>query len=168
MKINEKNVIKELNVIYQKNNKLLRPCDVVNFAKNPKSALHKHFEWDNTKAAAAHRLHQARQLITVHVTVIKNTSKKINMVSVKIIKKLKKPIQKYQSLSGDRKQKGGGYREIVDILSNEEFTKQLLEQAYKDLIAFQTRYRVLKEFNELFEMMDSILANKTIRRKNVG
>ena len=90
------------------------------------------------------------------------------MVSVKIIKKLKKPIQKYQSLSGDRKRKGGGYREIVDILSNEEFTKQLLEQAYKDLIAFQTRYRALKEFNELFEMMDSILANKTIRQKNVG
>lgn len=49
---------------------LLRAPDVVHAAKDPRSPLHRHFQWDNAKAGHAFRLHQARQLISVAVTQI--------------------------------------------------------------------------------------------------
>jgi hypothetical protein len=41
----------------------LTPQAVVNDARNPKSPLHERFEWDDQKAANAHRLDVARELI---------------------------------------------------------------------------------------------------------
>ena len=82
-----KNAKKELDTLYKKY-RLLRPCDVVNFAKNTKTALHKHFEWSNSKAAKEYRLHQARQLITVYVIVVDENQK---------------PIQAYVSLKSENR-----------------------------------------------------------------
>src|SRR5690348_5499317 len=41
----------------------LTPDVVVEAARNPRNVLHKHFEWDDQKAAEAFRLDQARCLI---------------------------------------------------------------------------------------------------------
>lgn len=49
--------------IYKKAGKVLRPEDIIADARNPKSPLHDAFEWDDTKAAHAYRLQQARRLI---------------------------------------------------------------------------------------------------------
>lgn len=49
----------------------LHPRDVVADARQPTSPLHPLFEWDDRKAAVAHRLTQARDIIgsiVVHVT----------------------------------------------------------------------------------------------------
>ena len=46
-----------------KRNPRLTPDAVVDDARNPKSPLHPHFEWDDAKAGHAHRLYQARRLI---------------------------------------------------------------------------------------------------------
>jgi hypothetical protein len=55
-------------------NGILRPDSVVSAARAPDSPLHSHFEWDDTKAAAEHRLDQARGLIrTIKVVVTTNT-----------------------------------------------------------------------------------------------
>ena len=48
----------------------LTPIMVVDAARDPKSELHGAFEWDDTKAAAEHRLNTARRLLTVHVKVM--------------------------------------------------------------------------------------------------
>lgn len=48
------NLRDSLQAIYDKNGRLT-PQLVVNAAKNPKSALHSRFEWDDTKAAARYR-----------------------------------------------------------------------------------------------------------------
>jgi len=39
---------------------LLIPEEIVKFAENSKTALHSQFEWDQTRAAQAYRLSQAR------------------------------------------------------------------------------------------------------------
>jgi hypothetical protein len=49
---------------------VLRPEDVVEFARDPKSELHRQFEWNDSEAAAAYRLTQARQIIRVRVTML--------------------------------------------------------------------------------------------------
>ena len=53
---------KELLDLYTKYGRL-DPKEVVDAARSPKSALHDRFEWDDTTAAEAYRLQQARGLI---------------------------------------------------------------------------------------------------------
>ena len=57
-----------LQEIAANNDGILRPEIVVEAARAKTSPLHSSFEWDNTRAAEAHRLWQARQLI-VSVTI---------------------------------------------------------------------------------------------------
>jgi len=53
--------------------KLITAASVVEWAKqHPDSALHRQFTWDRNEAAYKWNLHQARNLIRVHVTVLKN------------------------------------------------------------------------------------------------
>lgn len=44
---------------------VLRPDAVVEDARDPASPLHSHFQWDDSKAAHAFRLEQARRLIRI-------------------------------------------------------------------------------------------------------
>jgi hypothetical protein len=53
----------ELEKIAGNNQGMLKADAVVDAAKSRKSALHHHFEWDDAKAANAHRLMQARHLV---------------------------------------------------------------------------------------------------------
>jgi hypothetical protein len=49
---------------------LLEPEQIVEFARNPSTALHSKFTWDDSVAAHQHRLWQARQLIAVYIRVL--------------------------------------------------------------------------------------------------
>lgn len=67
-----------LTAIADRNGGRLTPELVVEAARDPASPLHSHFEWDDPKAAAAHRLDQARTLIRsvkIQVTVADFTLK---------------------------------------------------------------------------------------------
>jgi hypothetical protein len=139
---------KELEQIRRGNGGVLRPSDVVAFAKNKKTALHSYFEWDDSKAAAAHRLEQARELIRVVVTVLPNTQEKVNV---------------YASLPNDRKSKDGGYRAVVDILDDEDLTAQLLDSAARDLDAFRTKYARLRKVASMRDLFTAI--DRTVRPK---
>ena len=57
----------ELDRLQQKHNRL-RPQNVVDEAQSNTSPIHKYFNWDDTKAANAYRLTQARNLIN-HIRV---------------------------------------------------------------------------------------------------
>lgn len=61
--VTKKQVIaSELQAIASQTNELL-PEQVIEAARNPNSAMHDWFEWDDTAAASAYRLAQARWLI---------------------------------------------------------------------------------------------------------
>lgn len=134
--------LNELELIRNKNGGILRPEDVVEFAKNPKTALHKKFTWDNDKAAHEYRLWQARELIRV---------------SVNILPQNNKPFRAYVSLVDDRKNPGGGYRALVDVMADGELREKLLEQAIKDMRGFQKKYKALKELASVFSVMDETI-----------
>lgn len=106
--------------------------DVEQAARDRKNPLHQHFEWDKDKAAHAYRLSQARSLIT-----------SIESVSVEDGKEVRRPA--YVSVTD----KGGrSYRHIDEVMSNARLQSLILEQAKKDLEAFQRRY---KQLADLFE-----------------
>jgi len=127
-------VIKELSRISLANGGLLRPEDVVKAARVKTSPLHRHFEWNNTRAAAAHRLWQARQLISVCVQILPGVTE---------------PVSVFTSLSTDRG-RGGGYRTTVAVCSNAELREQMLQDALHDLNTFQSRYAHLRQLSEVF------------------
>lgn len=62
-------ILNELEQI-QGTSAVLTAEEVLSFAQNPDTALHGHFEWDDTKASHAYRLQQARQIIRVFFTVL--------------------------------------------------------------------------------------------------
>jgi hypothetical protein len=60
----------------------LNPEDVVDAARNPNSSLHSYFTWDDTEAAAAFRLQEARALIRrVKVNVIRTDDSVVRVPS---------------------------------------------------------------------------------------
>ncbi|HTI78936.1 MAG TPA: hypothetical protein VL614_00645 [Acetobacteraceae bacterium] len=59
-----------LDAIAARNKGRLTPNEVVAAAKSPRSPLHRHFTWDDRKAAASWRLDEARTLIASYEYVL--------------------------------------------------------------------------------------------------
>jgi DNA-binding transcriptional MerR regulator len=126
----------ELKQIAEKNNGRLLPEDVVNFAKNKKTALHGQFVWNNDKAAEKYRLYQASHIIrSIKVEIVANRE------TDKIVS-----VREYVSLPRDRGEPAaGGYREITEILSEDELRLEYIDSVQKELRAFQNKLRTISE-----------------------
>lgn len=125
----------ELAKIAQTNGGVLRPQDVVAAAKGRKHPLHECFEWSDDKAAMEYRLWQARQLIRVTVHVL--PGQEID-------------VRTYVSMMEDRTADGGGYRLLVDVLSDTAMREKLLEEALAELGVFQRKYQQISELAGVF------------------
>jgi hypothetical protein len=114
---------------------LLRAEAVVEWAReHPDSALHKSFEWDDTKAAHEYRVWQARRIIAIHVVQSDG-------------------VRKFVSISVDRKN-GGGYRDIREAVKIDELRQAMLRDALHDLKRVRDRYTALSEFSDVFREID--------------
>lgn len=131
-------VTRELRRIAKSNGGVLQPATVVDAARPKSSPLHSKFEWDDSAAAEAYRIWQARQLIKVCVEVLPG-------VSV--------PTEVFVSLSSDRCS-GGGYRVTTTVLSDAETRAELLEDALAELRIFKIKYRRLTELASVFDAID--------------
>src|SRR5208283_559867 len=129
--------------IAEANSGILRPADVVNAARAKSSPLHSQFEWDNSKAAEQFRLRQAQKLIRVTVEYLgpEDTCD---------------PTRVFVSLTPDRLTRGGGYRELTQVLANRNFREQLLQDAFTEMQHFQQKYAQLKELGEVFAAMRKV------------
>lgn len=137
-------VVAELKRIAKENGGLLQPETVVEEARPATSPLHSRFTWDNTEAAHQYRIWQARQLIRVTVEVLAGTDESCEV---------------FVSLSIDRERESGGYRIMLDVLSDADMRNQMLSDALEELELFREKYRKLKELATIFA------AIKRVRRK---
>ena len=133
-------ILAELEAIQKRHRGLLRPEDVVEFATDPDTALHAQFTWDDDEAAGKWRVHQARNVIRVHVQVIENDSQ---------------PVKVWVSLTEDRRQ-GNGYRSMTDVMSDDSRRERLLEQAEKEMNVFVSKYSNLKELASVIAAMKKV------------
>jgi len=132
----------------QKHDGILRPESAVMWArKNPKSALHGALEWDDNAAAHQYRIWQVRQLIAVHV---------VNEEGVRQI----------VSLSIDRINQGGGYREINSILASPPLREILLADALAELERMRLKYQGLVELAKVWDEVHR--ARTRVRRKRAA
>lgn len=131
--------IKELIDITNEHNGRLSPEDVVEYARDPSTALHSCFEWDETEAARKYRLEQAKHIIRVSVQILAGTNEDQRV---------------FVSLQEDRGDKDeGSYRLLLDVLNDDEMRDKLLEQARKDFLIWKRKYETLKELVPVFEAM---------------
>ena len=122
-------VAQELEMLRKKYG-VIRAGDVVELARDPNTALHSRFPWDDAKAAYSHRLELARVIIRTYVTVVSEESA---------------PVRAYVSLSDDRRLLGGGYRSMVSVLRNSDQRAVLLADAKADMLRFEQKYEGLVE-----------------------
>ena len=149
--MNTPEVSAELRKIAGKHNGILRPCDVVQYAyDHPKSALHGRMEWDNKTCGTAHRLEQARDIITMEFDVMENDTM---------------PVRMYVSLGDDRKKKGGGYRTLVSVMSDPERRAQFLEESFIEFKRWREKFAHLKELEPIFAAHDKVRGKRRARRK---
>jgi hypothetical protein len=130
----------ELAQIARQNGGLVFPAKVVEFAKDQSTALHSRFIWDDTEAARRYRLDQAREIIRVNVTVISKDAP---------------PVRAFVSLSSDRKA-GGGYRALVDVLSDDVMMQRLLDDALAELEALKRKYEQLAALRPIWAALGSL------------
>lgn len=128
--------------IARKNGNQLHARSVVDEARDPTSPLHRHFEWDDSKAAEGYRVQQARALIRT-VLVSDNNNPEAP------------PVRAFFAIKDDKD--GYSYRPVEAVVSSSEMRLALLRSARRDLRAFQERYRSIRELCEpLEEMMNSL------------
>ncbi len=128
-KANPQKIGEELARVAKANSGHLTPKAVVETAKNPRSSLHKLFEWDDAKAADSWRLEQAREIVRV----------------IRISEDDAEPVRAFLSI-GDKA--GTSYRTASDVSASRDLQLAVLRQAERDLEAFERRYRDLEDICE--------------------
>lgn len=133
----------ELETIRQRNaEKLLKVGDVVEFAKDPATALHKQFIWDDSQAAHQHRLDQARGIIQRFWVTIEDNGKRVDA-----------PV--WVSIDEDRRE-GGGYRLFDEVRVDPVQYQLCLNTALRELEPWRKRYESIKALGPVFKAIDRL------------
>jgi hypothetical protein len=113
--------------------------------------LHRHFQWDDTKAAESYRKMQARQLIQKCV--------------VTIDKAPDVQVRAFVSLATDQIA-GGGYRMTADVLSDDDLKAQLLHEMLVTLTKWKKQVNLLdKETAAIIEKLEGAVVKTKTKRK---
>ena len=135
----------ELDEIARENGGIVRPVDVLNYARDPETALHGQFTWDDGEAAERYRLWQAREVLQIYVRIETSDEEKQN-------------IRLFVSLPSDRKA-NRGYRPLVKVLKSKKLRAELFALALSELRAlrYNPRYRDLHELEPVWTAIDNAL-----------
>ena len=110
----------------------LTPKAVVDAARNSRHPLHKHFEWDDALAAEAFRLEQARTIIRI--------------IHVEDAKTETGTAAAFYSIAD----KGGvAYRTHDEVKNSAALQIIIMQQATRDLEAWERRYREITDVCEM-------------------
>lgn len=118
--------------------------DVLVDARNHNSPLHSFFEWDDSAAAEQHRLQQARGLIRAVVAIYTRPDE---------------PAVRQRAYVHIADPGAQHYRESSQAMSATRTRKMVLQRAWKELQHWRQRYKDLKEFADLFAVMDEVDEN---------
>ena len=141
----QETVSEELIRIKEENNGLVDPVVVVDFARDPATALHARFEWDDSEAAERYRIWQARMVIRMELAVIATDQQK------------ERTVRTFVSLVDDRRAtEDRGYRLMVDVLSDADLRERLLSEARRDMLIFRRKYDQLGELSKVFAAMEEV------------
>lgn len=113
------------------------PENVLKYAKNKKSELHKCFTWDDTEAANKWRLKEAQKVIQMLVVTPREEEAQ--------------PVRVFQ-ISSDT----NVYQPNEYFIKNEDEYQILLQRAKDELKAIRRRYETLAELEAVFAAIDEL------------
>lgn len=145
---------KFLERLAKQNGGMLMVDTVLDAARDPNCILHKHFQWDDTKAAESFRKMQARQLI--------------QKCTVTIEKAPDVQIRAFVSLAPDQ-YAGGGYRMTADVLSDDDLKGQLLHEMQIALAKWKKQMHLLdRETAAIIDALEDVVSRRapTKRKSN--
>lgn len=131
----------------------LRPADVVNAARDPAHPLHERFQWDDAKAAEAHRLDQARSLIKSVKVEITTTTRRIRAVAY---------VHDPALPRGE-----AGYTHVARVRSQEELAREHVAAEVTRLASTMERTRdqaIAAGVPEVAALMDRLLAEIAVTK----
>lgn len=121
---------------------------IVDKARNKKSAMHNLFEWNNDIAAEKYREEQAGWILRkLKVTFIDSDEEE---ESEKIQTKI--PVRMFYGNPVEK----SGFVSIVKIMGDNDMYNALLDRAKQELKSFKLKYAMLKELEAIFEMIDEL------------
>lgn len=127
----------------------LTPHAVVASAQNPRSLLHRHFEWDDAKAAEAYRVDQARTLIA--------------SIRVEDEEAEDGDTRAFISISSKA---GTSYRSAHDVRNSADLQAIVLKQAERELESFEKRYRELQDICNIVKSAREAIAKKRAKSES--
>ncbi len=119
----------------------LTPEIVLTAAKDPASPGHHAFEWDDSAAANAHRLNQARRLV-VSIRVMNSTAGK--------------PTVAYVSVRTP--EKGRSYVPTTEALDDEQLRARVLDEIRRFIESIERRYAHFEEVAALLDALKTSVA----------
>jgi hypothetical protein len=134
---------KHIDFLREQNKGELLAEDVLKDARNPNSPLHQLFEWDDSEAAEAYRLQQARGIIRAVVAIYREPERSA-------------PSHKVAAFTRIPEGETSHYRATHQALSQKATREAILKQAWKELQSWRARYAHLKEFADLVEVVDEV------------
>ena len=117
----------------------LSPASLLDASRDENAPLHNEFEWRDDVAAEQYRLTQAGGIIR-------------NVYRISVETQEQSPVRAFVS-TGERKQ---AYASIATALTNEQWRKNLLESAKRDMESFSAKYRNLDELSEVLNAMQKV------------
>lgn len=121
----------------------LRAEDVVEAARSSNSPLHSLFEWDDGLAAYQHRLAQARSLIRSVVAIYHRPEEQ-------------KPAMSIRAFTHVAEGETSHYRDTHHALSQKATRDAVILRAWRELQSWRQRYKDLRAFADLIEIIDEI------------
>jgi hypothetical protein len=150
----QEKIVRELKALSKQNKGFLTAQHVVEFARDPETALHSRFEWNDNKAAEEYRIWQARQLLRVYVEVINDDLK---------------PARIFVSLKSDRyNRSGGGYRPFITVLEDHQLRAEMLQDALEEFKVYRAKYAALRELARAFNDMETALVSAQSKKRKAA
>ena len=129
----------EVEALATRNGGTITPQQIVDFARDPNTAMHTLFVWDDTEVAKRYREVQAATFLRVRVRLTPAQQDEPVLVRA------------YVNLSTDRG--SSVFRPIETVLSDETMRATLLSDAKRELIAVKQKYGHLQELSHVWDAL---------------
>ena len=126
----------------------ITPKMVLDVSRDEDALLHPCFEWDDAKAAEAHRINQARRLIGNLVCTVVTTDKGNEVEEPQVVRA-------FVNTADESHAEVGRFKPIVTALTDDRMN--VLNNAKKDAEHFKAKYSGLVEFSIVIDAIDKVL-----------
>lgn len=117
---------------------------VLDVSRPEDALLHEVFEWDDSIAAEAYRLDQSRHFIG-------------NIIMVQVEKnEPSSPVRAFVNVTSTEHAERGIYKPIIQAMSKENEREIVLNNAMRELLLFQEKYKRLSELKPVFDAIDAL------------